>query len=107
MHLLTNKINIRKARLTDLDSLIDLEHACFTTDCLTVKSLAYFIKSAKALVTVVEKHNRIIANAILLFRSNSNIARIYSIAVNPHFHGSGIAKMLIDYLEVESKKKLH
>jgi ribosomal protein S18 acetylase RimI-like enzyme len=87
------------ANLADIDALIELEKMCFETDRLSAKQFRHFIRSSTALVAAVKQHSKLIAAAVLLFRKNSSIARLYSIAVNPTFQQHGIAQGLNQFLE--------
>ena len=69
---------------------------CFSKDRLSKKQFKHFIKSPTALVMVIKKHKLLIAAAVILFRKNSTIVRLYSIAVDPDYRRLGIAKMLND-----------
>ena len=98
------KLPPKIARLNDIDGLIQLEEMCFKADRLTAKQLRHLIASPTALVLVTKKTSAIIASAVVLFRKNSQIARLYSIAVDPRFQQHGIALTLYQLIE---RKILH
>ena len=94
-HAPLSDIRVRKAERSDLDALIGLEHCVFATDRLSRRSLRRFLDSPTAQVIVAEQGAQLAGNAILLFRSRSLIARLYSLAVAPQMAGRGIASMLL------------
>src|SRR5262245_65912557 len=89
-------IRVRKVERPDLDALIELEHRVFATDRLSPRSLRRFLNSPTADVMVAEHGTRLAGNAIVLFRPRSLSARLYSLAVEPHMGGRGVAGTLID-----------
>ena len=92
------EIRVRKAERADLDTLMDLEHRVFATDRLSRRSLRQFLKSPSAEVMVAED-NGLAGTAIVLFRSCSLLARLYSLAVAPHMSGRGVGPMLLEAAE--------
>lgn len=100
-----NLILIEYAALTDLTALTQLEMLCFTTDRLSVKQFKYFIQSPTAAVIIAKVDEQVVAAAVILFRKNSKLARLYSIAVHPEFQQRGIAQQLYHAIENETQKK--
>jgi ribosomal protein S18 acetylase RimI-like enzyme len=92
-------VRIRNAGRSDLDVLVALEHRIFATDQLSRRSLARFLRSPSAEVIVADDQGDLAGTAIVLFRTHSNLARLYSIAVAPHMSGRGIGPMLLDAAE--------
>jgi ribosomal protein S18 acetylase RimI-like enzyme len=93
-------VRIRRAERGDIDALMELEHRVFATDRLSRASLQRFLKSPTAEVLVAEADGRRLAGtAIVLFRSRSHLARLYSIAVAPPMGGRGVAAMLLQAAE--------
>jgi [ribosomal protein S18]-alanine N-acetyltransferase len=93
------EIRVRKAERADLDLVMELEHRVFATDRLSRRSLRHFLKSQSAEVMVVEEGGRLAGTAIVLFRSGSLVARLYSLAVAPDMGGRGVAPMLLEAAE--------
>jgi ribosomal protein S18 acetylase RimI-like enzyme len=77
----------------DLDALLALEQAAFTTDRLSRRSFRRFMVSPNAALIVVEQGGRLAGYALVLFRPGSAIARLYSIAVATA--GRGLGRMLL------------
>ena len=87
--------HIRRARVRHLDELIELETMVFDSDRMSRRSLRHFLVAPSATVLVAEHKDRIAGCAVILFRPNSRIARLYSIAVAPHSAGRGIGPALL------------
>jgi ribosomal protein S18 acetylase RimI-like enzyme len=92
-------VRLRKARSEDLDALLAIEHGVFATDHLSRRSLRHFLRAPTAEVIAAEADGRLAGTAIVLFRPNSNVARLYSIAVAPQMGGRGIGPMLLEAAE--------
>jgi ribosomal protein S18 acetylase RimI-like enzyme len=98
-HAAMPEIRVRRAERGDIDALVKLEHRVFATDRLSRRSLQRFLRSPSAEVIVAEENAQLAGIVIVLFRSRSVIARLYSIAVAPHASGRGVALMLLDAAE--------
>jgi hypothetical protein len=83
------EIYVRAGVANDLDALVDLETKVFATDRMSRRSLRHFLSAPTAALLVAEFDSRITGSAVVLFRPNSAIARLYSIAVEPHCSGNG------------------
>src|SRR5215471_4111484 len=88
-------VRIRRGKLADLDPLWDLENQVFATDRMSRRSLRRLLASPSAAVMVARSDGAIAGIAVLLFRLNSRIARLYSLAVAPKYTGRGIASALL------------
>lgn len=94
----SSAVALRPARLDDIPALVLLEDASFTTDRLGVTQFRHFIsgRTACLLVACAGGPQEILAGYVLvLFRSGSRRARIYSIAVNGSWRGRGIGEQLL------------
>jgi ribosomal protein S18 acetylase RimI-like enzyme len=98
-HAPMQQVRIRRAEPGDIDALVKLEHRVFATDRLSRRSLRHFLRSPSAEVIVAVEHTQLAGIVIVLFRSRSAVARLYSIAVAPHAGGRGVAPMLLDATE--------
>jgi GNAT superfamily N-acetyltransferase len=86
---------IRCGCVDDLDDLCELERQVFADDNMSRRSLRHFLVAASAEVVVAEHDGRIAGCAVVLFRPNSLIARLYSIAVAPRSAGRGLGPALL------------
>jgi ribosomal protein S18 acetylase RimI-like enzyme len=93
------EIRVRAGVAADLEALADLETKVFATDRMSRRSLQHFLSARTAAVLVAEYGDRVTGSAVVLFRPNSAIARLYSIAVAPHCSGNGIGPALLTAAE--------
>lgn len=87
--------HIRRGRPADLDALWKLENRVFATDRMSRRSLRRFLASPSAVALVARVDGAVIGVAVVLFRANSRVARLYSLAVAPKYTGRGIASALL------------
>lgn len=86
---------IRRAIVSDLDDLVELENATFAIERISARQLRRHLQSSSALVLVALRDRRIIGSAVLFFRRANHIARLYSIAVAASERGGGIGESLL------------
>ena len=96
--------NIDQALTDDIPQLVQLEKNCFLTDRLSATQFKYLIKSNNEIL-VVKQRQRIIAYGIILFRKNSSIARLYSLAVHAKYRRHGIAQKLNDAISQHAQQR--
>lgn len=97
-------VRIRVAKIRDLDALIELENRVFATDRLSRRSLRRFLASPTAAFIVAEGEG-LAGTAIVLFRTRSAVARLYSIAVVPAMNGKGVAPLLLKAAERAARRR--
>lgn len=90
---------IRRARLADLDALVALERRAFTTDHLSRRQYRHHIDSESARVLAAVDANGLLGKAVVFFRQNTDIARLYSIAVADVARGRGVGEALVRAIE--------
>lgn len=98
-------IKIRKATITDLNKILDIENLCFDNEKFTRKQFLYLIQKAKGGFFVAESNNLVVGYISILQRSNSENLRIYSIAVHPEARGRQIGQKLIEVCKEFAKEK--
>src|SRR3954463_8859149 len=83
---------IRRATVSDISALLEVENRSFESDRLTRRNFNYLLKRGNAvcLVQVAGSMNgtpegRIAGYVLLLFNAGTSLARIYSFAVDPDF----------------------
>lgn len=85
---------VRSARPEDLPALVELE-ALFPSDAMSRRSLRHFIQAASADFLVADHDGELLGNLLLLHRSGSTTARIYSVVVAPRARGMGLGRDLV------------
>ncbi len=98
-------LHIRSGEAADIEALLDLENEVFATDRLTRRGFQRFLGSPTAALLVAEQQGRLAGYALVLFRPNSSIARLYSIAVPPLLEGRGVGPALIAAGEEAARKR--
>lgn len=94
---------IRLATLADLDSLVVLERDSFSDGSFSRRRMKHLMLRAKS-VTLVHEEKGIHGYALLLFRNDTDAARLYSICVDGSQRNKGVGKGLIDAAERIAKK---
>jgi ribosomal-protein-alanine N-acetyltransferase len=95
----------RRVGINLTDALVDLENACFEGDRIVRRNLRRLLRSPSALCIGAFREKELAGSMIVLFRSNSTIARIYSLAVSPQARGLGIGKRMIKKAEREARTR--
>jgi len=93
------EMTTRLARISDLDRLIEIEQACFSSDRLSRRSFVRQIGNDRSAVLVAETGGAIAGYAMVLFRCTSAIARLYSLAVDPAYRGRSVGRFLVSEAE--------
>ncbi|HLT78983.1 MAG TPA: GNAT family N-acetyltransferase [Ferrovibrio sp.] len=86
---------IRKAEPGDLDALVALENRCFDGDRMSRRSYAAALRNPRASLLVAMAGMRLVGSAVVLRRSDSPAARLYSVAVDPTLRGRGLGARLL------------
>ena len=98
-------LRVRRAEPADLADLIDLENATFSSDRLSPRQWKHHLGSDRAQILVVEQLAHAGAAAVLFFRKDSSLARLYSLAVATRLRGRGIGDVLLEACEVEAANR--
>jgi ribosomal protein S18 acetylase RimI-like enzyme len=96
--------HIRRATPADLDALVALERAAFTTDHLSQRQYRAHLRSSSAAVLAAVDATHLLGKAVVFFRRNSDIARLYSIAVADAARGRGIGEALLAAAEDAARR---
>lgn len=80
---------IRSATAADIGALNDLENRSFLTDRISRSSFRRLVSSPSATVIVASSKGALAGYAVVLFRTGSRTARLYSLAVDPDYRGLG------------------
>jgi len=95
---MTRAFSIRLFRLSDLDGVLQIEHASFTKDAYDRNLFAEFHHKCGELFLVAVAGRNICGYSIACIggRTASSRAELVSIAVDPKLRGKGIASALMD-----------
>jgi ribosomal protein S18 acetylase RimI-like enzyme len=93
-------VKIRDAVRVDLDGLSALEARSFTSDRMSRRGLGRLIGRPSARLRVAAERRAdgdvvILGYHLVLFRKNSAVARLYSIAVDRNWRGTGLGRRLL------------
>jgi ribosomal protein S18 acetylase RimI-like enzyme len=96
---------LRPGRRGDIDALLALENAVFTTDILSRRSFRHFLTAPKSSLIVAEESGKLAGYALVLYPPRSKLARLYSIAVAPHIASRGIGPLLLAEAEAAAARR--
>lgn len=94
---------IRIGRVPDLDALLAIENAAFSSDRLSRRSFQRFLAGRTSSLLVAELRGAIAGYALVLFRRGGMNARLYSIAVDVSRRASGVGRQLLASAEDEAR----
>lgn len=96
---MSSPVVLRVADQRDLAKLVEIENICFTSDILSRRSFQRFLRPGAHEIIVAESNKTIAGYVLVLFRTGTSLARLYSIAVTPSLRGKGIAEKLVKAAE--------
>lgn len=98
-HRSLSDFSLRRAEPSDVDLLVKLEQRVFAGDRVSPRGFRRFIASPRAALIVAVEDADLAGYALVLFRQDTAIARLYSIAVAPEFSRRGIGVALLSAAE--------
>lgn len=101
----SSQLVIRAAGSGDLDAIDALEAGAFDADRFARRNLRRLLASPSARVLIASLDGGPAGYALLLFRKNARVARLYSIAVAGHVRGRGVGAALIAACEGEAASR--
>jgi [ribosomal protein S18]-alanine N-acetyltransferase len=94
---------VRPAEHEDDAAILTLEEL-FPSDRMSLRSVRHFLKSPSARTWVAELQGAVVGNLILLTRSNSRTARIYSVVVAPPARGRRFGERMVRAAHQEGRR---
>lgn len=91
----TGQVEIRPARLSDLDRLHHFETTYFGQDQFSRRQVSYLLTRANATTLVIESCGDVVGSATMVWRRNSRMGRLYSIVIDKAAQGKGFAARLL------------
>lgn len=86
---------IRPANANDLDGLVALETASFTSDRLSRRSFKHWLATDHRALWVADDDHTVVAYILVIYHPGTRLARVYSIAVALSHRGLGLGKQLM------------
>ena len=96
-------LEVCRATQHDLNDLVALEAVTFDYSQMGRRSFQRLLKVRSAHVFVCREHGQLLGYSLLLTRSNSNIWRLYSLAVAAAARGKGVGKRLLEHAIEQAK----
>lgn len=106
-----NELPLRPGRIADIPALLALEEASFTTDRLDARAFRRFLRGDTAVLVVAPADrpaagdDAIAGYALVTFRRNCGLGRLYSIAVDARFRGRGLGERLLAAAEQATRAR--
>lgn len=94
---------IRPARATDIDALVALEESAFESERHSRRTFRNLSSAATAALLVATEGGKLLGYCLVLFRSNSAGARLYSIATA--HEGTGLGRRLLNAAEAAARAR--
>lgn len=92
--------SLRRAAPADLDALVALEDRAFEGDRLSRRSFKRFLERSRTSdLLVLDQDGVLLGYALVVYRSGTALARLYSIAVDPACKGRGFGARLLGEAE--------
>ncbi|GHC32133.1 GNAT family N-acetyltransferase [Aidingimonas halophila] len=99
-------IHLRYAYPADLDEMYRLERCCFDEDAFNRRQLMHMLARANASVWIAMGDlEEALGYAIILYRRNSRVARLYSFCVVPEVRRRGVGRRLIEAVECDAARR--
>lgn len=96
---------LRAATVADLPALLRLEAEAFSGDRLSRRSLRRLLRAPTAATIVSVADGRVVGYALVLFRRDAKVARLYSLARDRAWQGRGIGGALLDAAEARARAR--
>jgi ribosomal protein S18 acetylase RimI-like enzyme len=91
--------SLRPGEISDLDALMALEQRVFPGDRISRRGFRRFLTSPRAALIVAVEDGVLVGYTLVLFRQESAVARLYSIAVAPESSRRGLGTALLTAAE--------
>ncbi len=102
---MTGELTLRAARPSDLGDFVRLEQLGFASDRFSREQFRYLLSEAHASAFVVSQGGAAVGTAIVLWRKNATVGRLYSIVLDPAYQGKGLAQRLLAACERAAREE--
>ena len=96
---------IHIATTQDIAALLSIENASFAGDRISRRSFRHLLGHGNTLTLLDARVGAPRGYLMLLFRANSSVARLYTIATHPDFLGRGVAAALLRRAELAALER--
>ncbi len=96
---------LRPVTRDDLDRLVEIEQATFSSDRLSPRRFKHWIKADNRVFLVAEHNDVVLGYGLVLLQQGTRLARLYSIAISAQARGLGMGKKLLQALEKATVEK--
>jgi ribosomal protein S18 acetylase RimI-like enzyme len=96
-------IGIERALPADLEALLAIEAACFSSDRLSRRSFKRWLRRTDCVFLVARDGAALAGYCLVLLRRGTRLARLYSLAVAPGYQGLGLARRLLQQAERDTR----
>lgn len=94
-------VEFRTATVSDVAQLFALENQCFENDRLSKRRFKHWVTASNGIFIVACVNQVICGYGLVILRKATRSARLYSLAIDQHYRGFGIARDLL--LELEQR----
>lgn len=97
-----NQVVIRRAEITDLKAIYEIEKECFQEDAFPLSYIAYFLKEKEFITLVTFLRDKVIGYVTACLKDyyeGERAGHIYSIAVKPEYRRRGVGSRLLEEVE--------
>lgn len=98
-------VKLLKASIEDVPLISQLENKSFQCDQISIKNLIKFCNNPRADFIVIKENEFFAGYGLVLHRRNTKKARLYSIAIDPHFKNRGFGQKILNHLEKLAKER--
>jgi ribosomal-protein-alanine N-acetyltransferase len=97
--------SIRAAVPAEVPALAALEQRSFASDRMSARQYRRHVASPGAVVLVAHRDGLLAGSAVVFLRLGSDLARLYSIAVDPAARGTGLGAALLAAAERAARRR--
>jgi ribosomal protein S18 acetylase RimI-like enzyme len=94
-----SNLSIVPATSADLESLVAIEQACFSSDRLSRRSFKHWLSAPNGLLLILCDQDQRLGYGLILLHKGTRLARLYSLALLPEARGKGAAQFFLGALE--------